>query len=199
LWRTSERPFSARPVAIPRSRIERAIAPWPVAVLAETFATRRIRSLLATLSWCVRLFVAEFPVLEARGWTRVAVVAVTIRSIPARRVRALVATTVFTRPERTFFTVTASRRPIRKRTVAPRTRRITILAARRTIITFACIWTPFALRLPLKTALGKFLVRAPRNARTALAAGRPVASAPGIVVFIVVAGHEGSRFGCKYK
>jgi hypothetical protein len=119
--------------------------------------------------------------------------------IATRRVRTLITAAIFARPERTLFTLTAPRRPIRKRAVAPRTRRITVLAARRTILAGARIRAPFAVRFAGKPALGEFLLRPPRNARAALAAGRTVAPAPGIVVFIAVAGHERSRFGCRYK
>jgi hypothetical protein len=50
-----------------------------------------------------------------------------------------------------------------------------------------------------KAALGELLLGPPRCAGTALATRRTVTPAAGIVVFIVVAGHEGSHFGCKWQ
>jgi hypothetical protein len=47
-----------------------------------------------------------------------------------------------------------------------------------------------AIALPGKSALGEFLLRAPGGPGTALAARRAITPAAGIVVFIVVAGHE---------
>jgi hypothetical protein len=73
----------------------------------------------------------------------------------------LVAAAIFTRPERTLLTVTAPRRPIRKRAVAARPRRIAIVAARRSIFPVTGVRTPFALRFARKTALGEFLFRTP--------------------------------------
>jgi hypothetical protein len=124
---------------------------------------------------------------------------ITVRAIPARLIRALVAATLVARPKRTLLTLIASRGPVGKRSVTTRTRRVTVFAARRTILAFSRIRPPLALRLARKTAFGELLPRAPRNPRAALAAGRAVASAPGVVVFIIVAGHERSRFGCRYK
>jgi hypothetical protein len=123
----------------------------------------------------------------------------TVRAVPARRVRAFVAATVFTRPERAFFTLTASRGAIRKRAITARTRRIAVVAARRTIVAVASVGAPFALSLGGEAALGEFLLRPPGNARAAFAARGTVAPTPGVVVFIVVAGHERSHFGCRYK
>ena len=44
--------------------------------------------------------------------------------------------------------------------------------------------------LAAKAALGEFLLRTPRRPGTALATGGAITPAAGIVVFIVVAGHE---------
>ena len=59
----------------------------------------------------------------------------------------------------------------------------------------AGIGAPFAvalvaLALAGETALGELLLGSPRDAGTALAAGRPITPAAGIVVFVVIAGHE---------
>jgi hypothetical protein len=123
----------------------------------------------------------------------------TVRSVPARLIRALVVTTIFARPERTFLTLAASRRSIGKPAITAPARRITVLAARRTIFAVAGIRTPLALRLAGEAALGEFLLRPPRNARAALAARRTVAPAPRIVVFIVIAGHEGGSLRVRNK
>ena len=50
---------------------------------------------------------------------------------------------------------------------------------------------------PGKVAFGELLVRSPGNTGTAFAAGPTVRSAPGIVVFVVVAGHEGLAWGAR--
>ncbi len=189
--------------------------------VAETFAARGIGPLFAiTFARRIRLLVAELPVGKPRGragvvaiTARRAVVAVEVRAVAARRVRALVAATVFARFERTLLAVAViaieSRRP----------RRIAIIAARRTIFAIAGVGLATArigllaigfravglagigpaLAVPLvavafagKTALGEFLLRPARGAGTALAAGRAVTPAAGIVVFIVIAGHEWS-------
>ena len=102
---TGERPIATGTVAISRPRVERTIATRTITVLAKALAARRVRPLLAILSRRVRFLVAEFPVLETRGRTRVAI---TIRPVSARRVRTLVASTVFARPERTLLALAAS-------------------------------------------------------------------------------------------
>ena len=48
-----------------------------------------------------------------------------------------------------------------------------------------------------KAALGEFLFRSPGGAGAALAAGRAIAPAAGIVVFVVIAGHEWSLVSLK--
>jgi hypothetical protein len=196
-----ERPIAAGTVAIPGPRAERPIAARTITVLAEALATWRVGPLLAILARCVRFLVAEFPfakfpVLETRSRTRVTI---TVWTVAARRIGALVAAAIFSWPERTLLALAASRRPIGKRAITARPRRIAILAARWAIVALSSIGASLAFRLRRKTALGEFLLRPPRNARTAFAAGWTVAPAPGIVVFIVVAGHEGSHFGCRYK
>jgi hypothetical protein len=171
LGATGERPIAAGTVTISRPRAEGAIAARTITVFAETLATRRVGPLLAALSRCVRFLVAEFsvakfPVLETRGRPSVAV---TIGPVAARRIGALVAA-VFTWPERTLFALTASRRPIGKRAITARPRRIAVVTARWAIVTLSGIGTPLAFRLARKTALGEFLFRPPRNARAAFAA-----------------------------
>ncbi len=92
-----KRPIATGTVAIPRPRVEGTIATRAIIVFAETLATRRVGPLLAALARCVRFLVAEFPVLEARGRTRITVT--TIRPVAARRVWTLVAAAVITWPE----------------------------------------------------------------------------------------------------
>jgi hypothetical protein len=137
--------------------------------------------------------------LETRSRTRGAAVTVAFGSVATRRVRALVATTVFARPERAFPTVAASRRPVAIGSITAGPRCIAVIAARRTIVALSGIRTALTFGLTRKTALGKFLLRPPGSARAALAARRTVAPAPRVVVFVVVAGHERSHFGCMYK
>jgi hypothetical protein len=50
-----------------------------------------------------------------------------------------------------------------------------------------------------KAALGEFLLRPPRRPGAALAAGRAITPAAGIVVFIAVAGHERSQLSVRMK
>ena len=50
-----------------------------------------------------------------------------------------------------------------------------------------------------KPALGELLLGPAGGARPAFAARGTVTPAAGIVVFVSVAGHEGSRFVCRYK
>jgi hypothetical protein len=50
-----------------------------------------------------------------------------------------------------------------------------------------------------EAALGKLLLRSPRGAGAALVASGPVTPAAGVVVFVVVAGHEGLTEGVKCK
>ena len=96
----------------------RAIALRTVAVLAKTFAARRVGPLLAiTFARRVRLFVAKLPVGEAPGRARIVaitarrtVVAIEIRAVAARRERALFAATIFARLERALCTVVTARR-----------------------------------------------------------------------------------------
>jgi len=92
-----------RSVAITRRPgIVGAITSGPVAVFAETFATRRVGSLLATIvTGRVGPLVAEFLLLEAcrrSGFAALAlrrtVIAIVFRAIAARRGRALVALTL---------------------------------------------------------------------------------------------------------
>jgi len=118
--------FSLRPIATGTIAIARRpgaigpVATRTVAVFAKTFAARRIGSLLAaTFSRGIRLPVAKFPVGRTSSRAcivaipRVAlaiparrtVVAIEIRPIAARRVRALFATAIFARLERALFTI----------------------------------------------------------------------------------------------
>jgi len=237
--------FSLRPVATGAIAIarwpgaERPIATRTVAVLAKACATRRIRPLLAaTLARGIRLAVAKLPVGRTSRRARIVaipraalaipvppwwtVVAIEIRAIAARRVRALVAATIFTRLEGTPFAVVTAGRTAGKWPVAARAWRIAIIPARRTIIAVALagirlpiagirllaerfcaigfpgIGTPFPVAFALsgKSALGELLLRPPRRPGAALAAtlaaARPVTPAAGIVVFVVIAGHEWS-------
>src|SRR5258705_357425 len=103
-----------------------------------------------------------------------------------------------------------ARRTIAKPAVAARTRRVTKIAARRIAVAFpgvgllavrsralrlAGIRPPLAIAVAAlalaKPALGEFLLRPARSAGTALAPGRTVTPAAGIIVFVVVPGHEG--------
>ena len=72
---------------------------------------------------------------------------------------------------------------------------IRLLAERFCAVGLPGIGTPLAVALVTvalagKPALGEFLLRPPRRSRAALAAGGPIAPAAGIVVFVVIAGHE---------
>jgi hypothetical protein len=79
-----------------------------------------------------------------------------------------------------------------------RARAVAIVAARRTIIAVCAKRTLAALTLA-KTPLGELLFRPPGSAGAAFASGGPVTPAAGIVVFVFVAGHEGSHSGLSQK
>ena len=217
--------FSLGTIAVARRpRTVRAIAARPVAVLAETFAARGIGPLFTVaVARRVRLFIAEFSVGRSRGRAGVVAVAtIEVRPVAARRVRALVAATVFARLERTLLAVAVIARPkilprptvaavaLAIRTIASgtvvaiesrRPRRVAKIPARRTIVTIAGVRLAparigllaigfVAVAFAGKAALGEFLLRSTRCAGAALAAGRAVTPAAGIVVFIIIAGHE---------
>ena len=70
--------------------------------------------------------------------------------------------------------------------------RIRLLAKRPRTVGLSGIGTPLAVVLPSKPALGELLFRPPRRPGAAFTAERPVTPAAGIVVFVVIAGHEWS-------
>jgi hypothetical protein len=81
-------------------------------------------------------------------------------------------------------------------------RGVVIAAARRAAFAVDAIWPLVAAALALKILasrpalakfLGEFLLGPPGTAGAALATSRPITPAAGIIVFIVVAGHEGSH------
>src|SRR5258708_30182616 len=169
-------------------------------------AARGVRSLLtAALAWRIWPLVAEFLVGKARGRTalsalaaRRAVVAVIVRAIAPRRVGPLFAiaagTVIPVEARRTWrvSVVAARRSAFAFAGVRFACARIGLLAKRLGVIAPAGIRAFFALTLAGKTAFGEFLFRSPRSAGAALAAGRPIAPAAGIVVFVVIAGHQRS-------
>jgi hypothetical protein len=201
----------------------RPIAARTVTVLAEAFTARRVRPLLtAAVPRRIGPLVAEFLLGKTGGRTgiatfavaaRRAVVAIVIRAIAARRIRTLLATAIIARAKiLPRFTI----RTIAARTVVPveprRTRPVAKLAARRIVVVAAAERAAFALTakaalgaiarssevLAAKAALGEFLLGSAGGAGTALPAplpaGGPITpAARGIVVFVAVAGHEGSH------
>ena len=194
--------FSRRPITVPRRpRTIRAVSPRPIAVLAETLATRGVGPLFAAaFPWRVRFLVAEFPVLEARGRPRVAsggvgalfaaailaarraVVTAEVRAIAARGIGALFAATVL-----------ASGTVVALAGVRLAGPRIGLLDVGSGALGFGGIGPLLALALGRKIlagALGELLLGPPRGAGTALAAARPVTPAAGIVVLVGIAGHE---------
>src|ERR1700722_4487124 len=175
----------------------RPIALRPGAVLAEAFAVRWVGPLLATpVPRRVRFFVAEFPVGETRGGPRVtavgagrAIVAVIVRAIAARRIRTLF--TIATRGA--VVAVGARRRAVTFAGIGFARAGIRLLAKGFGAVGLAGIGAPFAVvTFAGKAALGEFLVGTAGGAGAALAAGGPITPAAGIVVFIVIAGHEWS-------
>src|SRR6185437_2549689 len=122
-----------------------------------------------------------------------------IRTIATRRIGALVTVAVFTRTKFAAWPRVALAIPaVALRAVIPVETRRTIaeIATRRTaILALPGIGPAFAaIALVGEAALGEFLFGPPRRPRAAFAAAaRPIT--PGIVVFIVVAGHERARFG----
>src|SRR6185437_5438483 len=187
-----------RPIVARRSRAIRAITTWPVAILAETFAARPVRALVAiTVSRRIRLLVAELPVGKASSragpvaiaaWGVGALVPIAVSrvalAIPVARLeRPLVAVTVevgavAARLEGPLLALAVARGAVTERPVAAGA----VIAAEARLV---------AIRLaPLrsKAALGELLVGPPRLAGAALAARRSITSAAGGVVFVVFAG-----------
>ena len=195
--------FLLGPVAVARRpRGVRAVASRPVAVLAKTFAARRIGPLLAAaFTRRIGLPVAEFPVLETRGRAGIAAVA-------ARGVGTLFAFAAGSSRSAETADRCGRRSSRLKRGagafalagVGLAGARIGLLAVGFGAVGLAGIGTPLAIALSLlagKAALGEFLLGSPGGAGAALAAGGPITPAAGIVVFVVVAGHEWSHFGCS--
>src|SRR5262249_49310642 len=87
----------------------------------------------------------------------------------------------------------------------PPTRPGAIVAPRLIIIATAAWRAAIAAKVALlaitlvEAALGEFLLRPPGSTGAALAPGGPVTPAAGIVVFVLVAGHERSHSGAKSK
>jgi hypothetical protein len=200
-------PSAFRTLAMPRRpRAVGAVSRWPI-------TTRCIGSFFGTLSRGIRLPVSEFSVLETSGRAGIAALTRCVRALFAA---ATVAGTLI--PLET-------RRPIAKRPIAARARRVTIIAAR-------CIGVPagrrafalagvvfararirllaiglraiglagmgalFAIAFARKAALGEFLLGPAGGAGAPLAAEGTIVPAAGMVVFVVIAGHERS-FGCR--
>jgi hypothetical protein len=129
-------------------------------------------------------------------------------ALATRRIRALLAAAIVARAEILALGTVAARRAI----VAVALAGIGLAAARIGLLLVGLLFVRLlfvrlaalgpggigallALGAAGKTALGEFLLGAPGRAGAALAAGGPVTPAAGIVVFVVVAGHERSRFG----
>jgi hypothetical protein len=207
-----------RPIAeiLPRTAI-RASRKFPVAAKfsfgPSAIARRTVAEILARATWgigpllavavtrSVRFPVAELAVLESPG--RTGFVAVAIVALGARRtIVAIKARAIAARLEIPLLAASAvvPVKPSRPRPVAviAAGRSIVVPAAWRAVIAAAGIGTLAALALA-ECALGEFLIRPSRRAGATLAAEGTVTPAAGIVVFVVVAGHERSRFACRTK
>src|SRR5258708_35100244 len=109
--------FSLRPIAVARRpRAVRPIAARTIAVFSKTFATRRVGPLVAELLFAKACGRTRIVAVAARR----TVVAVEVRAVAARRVRALVGATILARFERTLFTVATARWTAGKRPIAAR-------------------------------------------------------------------------------
>jgi hypothetical protein len=164
-----------------------------IAVLAETFAARGIGSFLATaVPRCVRFLVTEFPVGKSRG--RAGIAAILARGgalFAARRI----------------IPVEARRGALTLAGVGLARTRIGLFAIGLVTIRLDGIGTPLAIAFAGKATFGELLLRTPGGpraalaasgtaltlARAALAVARPITPAAGIIVFVVIAGHEGSH------
>ncbi len=192
------RPIPTRPIAIARrARRIRAICSRAVAVLAETFAPRSIGPLRsAAFARRVGLLVAEFPVLKTGG--RAGLITVEIRAVAARGIGALFAAVlaagavfaVEARRTGRVIPVTAGRCAVAFAGVSLAAARMRLLVIRSAALGLAGRGALLALALGRKTALGELLLGSARGAGAAFAASRPVTPAAGIVVFVVIAGHE---------
>jgi hypothetical protein len=170
----------------------------PVAILAETFSARRVRSLLAGAILARAKILVGFTI-----WPVTTPGSIPFEPRPvafgAPR-RCVVARTKIVARFMIGPITTPRGIPVEPRsvTLAP-TRRGAIALAKWAAFTVAGKGALFAIALPGKilaseAALGELLFRASGSAGTALAARRPVTpAATGIVVFIVVAGHEQSH------
>src|SRR3954451_5978288 len=154
-----------------------AIASRPLAVFAKAFSARRVGPL-----------VVVFLFLEPRSGSRVAsfaarpaIVAAVFRALAGRPICALVTATIIARAE-----VLARFRPFITRTVVP---------FESGALGSGGIGTLVAVSLAGKTALGEFLLRTSRCPGATLASRGPIAPAAGLIVLVVVAGHERSHFG----
>jgi hypothetical protein len=173
------------------------------AAVAKTLAAGRIGSLLTVpVTRRVGLSLAELSLGGSRRRTgSAAIVTIEPRPVSARLESALLA-------------VASARGPVRKRPIAtgaliPAETRLVAIGAARSVTVVATARRPalaegapvaigFAAKilakiLAAKAAFGELLLRTSRCAGTALGAGRPIAPAAGIVVFVAVAGHERSH------
>jgi len=125
---------------------------------------------------------AEFLVLEARGRT----------AFSTRRVRTLFAATVVARGIGALLAAAVVAAALAFAGIGFARARIRLLGIRSLAVGLAGVRALLTLALAGKTALGEFLLRSPRGAGAPFTAGWTVAPAAGIVVFIVIAGHEWS-------
>jgi hypothetical protein len=193
-------------------------------VLLETLTSRLVGPLLAAaISRRIRLPVAEFLVLETPGRTSVAAFAA--RGIRALFPATLISRTeilplgTICAAARTIIPV-ESLRTIGRGPVAAGTRGIVVFTSGRNAVALTGVWFAgtrmgllvigsgalgfagigalLALGVARESALGEFLLRAPSYPGAALAGRRPIAPAAAIVVFVIVAGHEGAHFGYSW-
>src|ERR1019366_7173480 len=217
-------PIAAGKVAIPRR--PRAVGAIPLRpVLAKTFTAWRVGSLLATtITRGIRLFVTELLVGETRGRAGIAargiralftaVIISRAKILPRSAIRPIALGTaipvearrtpsVFIEAARSIVVITAGRRAFAFAGVRFARAGIGLLAIRFGTIGFAGVRALVAVALAGqvlagKTTFGEFLLGPAGCAGAALAAGRPITpAARGIVVFIVIAGHVWSHFGCR--
>jgi hypothetical protein len=160
-----------RPIVTRRARAIGTITTRAVSVLSKAFATRRVGALVAvTLPRRVWLLVAELPIRKTRGRTGAVALAAGLEA-------ALLAIAVTRGP--------IAERPVTMGTVPMGT---VVTAEPRPVATSLAIEL-----FRTEAALGELLVRPPRLAGTALAAVGTVAPAAGIIVSVVIAGHERAR------
>jgi hypothetical protein len=166
----------------------RPVAKLPFASLAILAPTREARTFVATTAHTTllpRLFVAAVTRLELARAVAIAAGSAIITVAARRTVVAVKARPVATGFEGALFTIAITRGTIAERPIATGT---VIAAEPRPVATSLAIEL-----FRTEAALGELLVRPPRFAGTALAAIGTVTPAAGIIVSVVIAGHERAR------